>query len=1497
MGSSINNKATEMLDKQKKQKVWMIAIICLAATVVLGTVAMLRYIGRAMTGDLTCTVEEHVHSVDAGCYTSEAAEDGSTALVLICEKQEHTHSEECYAGDSETQESTLEIASEESNTPTADIYDETAAAIQARFNELPDVEAYLAYSEDERAAVDAVITELFAEYNGSLSDEQREKINIIRAMDIVECRASLQTADTQEVSEKAKSVALSSVSDDLAEYITDVYGSGTVYDKTTGLLKETGLTIEITVPSDIVRANNYFMIYNYPAGIVVPDELIGKDIGFLMGGTVGGECIFGDNGDGTYSIKVSFDKNVVDGIVGDISGYVTFSGYMDQNAADREGNIKVQFNDQCILSVERGSISYPENETLFYDIKTKKEGSFSPSEDTITYTVKIASNKGTPNPINITDVLSTKGLNVSGLKSVTVSKGNYVTYAYDSQNSWKEDEFYETKTASELSKDSYTLEKSDGKVTFNAVLDGLDEGTYYELKYTYELSDIPNGTTFKPENTVTASSRDDEKAELIKHSSSISLDVEKDYKVSKNGSYDESVGKIKWTITVNSNNMNIAGGNITDEMFENLTDADFQVNPAKGYSFIRKDGKITGMQFDAVDGNSNSNTYDITYYTDAEKEFESRDITNNVYFDGNGDGVTDKEDGCKVTVPGAGVEKLEKNIQNAEISADAGTAEVTWNVTVKTSSTGIKAGTVFEDVTFTDESWRNCKTGEEHYMTVSQVNEWAGKLVWDTGASLDANGDYIALTLTSVDGKTCSYNDVKNNRVSKDTKFTGWKIEVKKDIAAPKDCSSLNITYKTTADLSNVEGGENNYYNKVSSGRLSADKTYTYYKKYVVKKGQGDDGHTAKEASVSNNTGELTWTVDIMIDSAGSYSDLTVTDTLPKGVVLTGMSVEAQNSYWGAFGLSLDDEGAIAGDNYALKAAGNYDAESGEVAIVISPQDGKPFAAKTLITVTYNCKTDDDILSDRNTCKFTNKVKVTSNDGEYGSDDSTIEWSYTDSKIKKNILDKSGNYDDITSRLNYTVIINPEGKDLMEGKDTLELTDILAYNDADDTAELRKYTLIPGTVKLYKAVVNADGEYSEGEQISEWSWVSETNEVGDISGSYYDFGLKKNVDYTGHRIENVISATVPDSTPLIFKYTYTVYAQTCQSDPDAAGNCATVPLGVTNKVTLEGTDEYSESNNINTAYRDAVANAAFNGARAYTFYKVETGNHGVLLQGAVFSAFEADGGSSIKTYTTGAGGSFSIEWDAKTYKKDTLYYVTETTAPAGHRLPDVPVKYYFYFSDKSDDELAQSGFYIPDGEKAVNLLSAGETVNVENEKVETTSIDVVKTWLSADGSEAINTPDSITFVLYRATQSSTQIIGDNKETVGRYVLTAADAQKLDGDYDIKYTGKWSANLSTLPAKNDAGTAYKYWVEEEAVAGYMPEYSYGTTPIESGTIEITNKPYTYSLPKTGSAAAAPLYASGFALIAAAVGLFDIKINKRSKGNKNKKSKKGMDQNEM
>ena len=192
---------------------------------------------------------------------------------------------------------------------------------------------------------------------------------------------------------------------------------------------------------------------------------------------------------------------------------------------------------------------------------------------------------------------------------------------------------------------------------------------------------------------------------------------------------------------------------------------------------------------------------------------------------------------------------------------------------------------------------------------------------------------------------------------------------------------------------------------------------------------------------------------------------------------------------------------------------------------------------------------------------------------------------------------------------------------------------------------------------------------------------------------------------------------------------------------------------------------------------------------AYYFTKISGGTE-EPLEGAVFSVYKAeDDSEAVTSYTTGPDGRFSIsrtDGGQSILKEDTLYYVVETGAPEGHKVPDPAPRYYFYFGSEGGQAPAGA-----EENNAIDLNKGSASEEVVN--ISEGSVLVRKNWKKADGSDI---PDSelmdksITVTLKRKTGTGQEAVvdpdfADQKTfTVGfdfgeKYNITRERARQLE----------------------------------------------------------------------------------------------------------------------
>lgn len=822
--------------------------------------------------------------------------------------------------------------------------------------------------------------------------------------------------------------------------------------------------------------------------------------------------------------------------------------------------------------------------------------------------------------------------------------------------------------------------------------------------------------------------------------------------------------EIKWTITVNANQVNIAGGVLKDDMFKAITDlTKFTISPddKQSYDIIKEttNGKetIKEIQFKSVkdkdgkDTHKNTNTYTITYYTPYEKKWDKQDITNKASFKP----VTGKEieTSKTVTIPGCSFEKTQGKVDKSE---DNKTATINWTVGIDIPDAGFPAGTVIKD-DMTKNTSNN--PGSLQYMTAAQIKAWGGQVKWDNNSSFNIFDSSWSekVTFYDINNKEYTYEDIQNvtNGVTGTTKFTKFEIKLKQNLTKPSNATKITYSYATTVDLFNVPMGENKYYNSAWVGDKGVDATYRYDKGKVIKKdGNGNTGTTN-----TSSENELTWKIEVTTGS-DEYNTIKVTDILPEGLKLKGISI-IDNDGRKVDSLTADSSGNIKGQNDTYKVTGTYaeksvDSKRDKINLNLSYVDtSKKIPPNTTYTVTVVCETKDSSQYKNNkTYTFSNDANVTFDNKEIGSSSQTQNWTKKKNTVEHKVVDKTGTWDGNSHQADYSIVLNPDGKDVVEGVDVLTLTDVLdsvdhpyhATSKDNSSLDYSKITftveLIPTTVKLYYAVENSDGSYGKGsnpQQVQGYKWT-------------YTKGPKQhNNGITSHTLT---LTNVPDSTPLVLEYRYSVKR-------DAPANVAEAQVKFNNTATLSGKGNNSSSSDKTEMWKESKTGGDVSTEKAYTIYKVEEGNYGKLLQGAIFKLQKydatAEGNYSDvnpeKTFTTDNDGKIQIKWDASLYQSNTLYRLIEKTPPEGYKLSsNTNTDIYFYFS-KADGTANNLPDAIPS--KAVDLTKKAATIYVENES-KNTSISIKKNWKDSEGTTISAPVDEIKVDLYQEVYTQRQ---------------------------------------------------------------------------------------------------------------------------------------------
>ena len=1103
----------------------------------------------------------------------------------------------------------------------------------------------------------------------------------------------------------------------MSEQVTGLTGGETRYDADRNVYSSE-LKVDFNFQKDQIEKNGYQYYYEYPEGVIIPNGLLdGKNHDLYdADGKKAGTYRFEKTKSGAYRLAIDFDQAYVAAAGETIRGFVQFSGEIDGTKADGDGNIKLVGKDQVTLDIPKEAIKYPDNETNHYDISTKKNGSYEIKNGKLIYTVYVTSLKGTPGTIDFQDVIQAEGMEL-GSPEITVTKEMVSRYYGENGSWWDSNPITEEKMENQestskngtiqmtLPKIEPAQEKTDGNGTT------YKEYTRYKIVYTYEATNL-NTEQPTAKNIASASSKNDQTK--VKSRAETNTTIQNKHTVEKTGSFDTAENQIIWKITLNRNHLNLAGSGLTDEMLAKLADGtDVTIQPAEGYEITRDEsGKITGIRFTAEEGKTNTGEYTITYRTKAEPSWDSREVQNTATFQP-GDGS------AKISTTGTvwiGGGEIAKAVGSAEKSADGTTMVLPWKVTLTVPESGILSGTSIVDDP-TKNQWGGA--GGTHYLTKEQVQAWTEGIYWadaeENRIATVSISDIAEISFQASDGKSYTLNEILNHTTENadSLTYTICNMTLKDTLTVPNGAKKLIFAYKTTANIADASIGSTWFCNKIRVGKREAYADYEYKKGGIVKT---DENGSTETTSKKNADGTLTWKITATL--AEKSSMLSVLDTLPEGVELEEIRGESNLSGMGQITISKD--GAVSGRNNVYQITGTYQNRKVNLELTCTDAQNGTQLDAGVYTLVIKCKVSKEKLDSYaagKTYSFQNHAEATSDQGSMGSVDQTQQWTEDASGDESKVVDKTGVWDNDSRRVKYSICLNPDGKDLVNGADTLTLTDVMKYytkmyvhlpNNWNDgkTLDLNAW-LVPGSVKLYRAEKQEDGVVLKGDEIKNWTWTVQTS-VGDP-------------DWQGaFTIANTLTGSgLPDGTPMILEYDYQFQADVPK------GYIGDYALTVSNSAQLDGTAYEDNEYQNDVMWKEQTHTGQVSTDKRCTLYKVSKGDYGTTLAGAVFRLQKYDGTGYVNTdasYTTDTDGKIIIQWQKEdvdfSYEKNVLYRLVETNAPQNYLLPENPEEnaVYFYFSE--DGNTANT---LPKElpKQAFDLAKTSQIIYIENEKNET----------------------------------------------------------------------------------------------------------------------------------------------------------------------------------
>ena len=1183
---------------------------------------------------------------------------------------------------------------------------------------------------------------------------------------------------------------------------------------------------------------------------------------------------FVKNNDGTFSALIKFADNYIQSNTTEIKGGATFgaSGYSE---VKDNGDVVVKIGGDATLDISKEYIHWDKNHSANYDITVKKSNT---TDNTLKkddngkyaeYVVDVSSEKGTPDVITLNDVLQ------AGKMSVDTSK---FTYTITKNGQQVGGEYTANVTASQNN------DNNNHNYNLTATLPKLNKGESCQIKYKYyyDTSLCDSGNESQASNKVTGESINKKSNEKVIDTSSSIIKYKRD-DLDKTGTYDPNSQTVKWTITVNKERNDIVGAVLTDNCLKDAKN--FRMSSEqdiywKGAQIqYDKDGKISSISFVAINNNKNDSTYVITYETPVTPQSYDQTVNNQVVFK-NKEISFNKWAG--VNVPGThGDIKVTKKVTANKEEPKKNRYELSWESTFTIPPTGADAG-----AKFVDELTNTTSDKMTHYMTYQQVKD-----VFDKAKNIFGDTIYN-FKVKSGDQEYDFYSLDSNTGL----KFTRFSFEFK-DKYVPsnnsKDGFKVTLNYKSYADYS--AGGEIEFKNNANFWDVNAYasfKTKKDIKSSIVKTdGNNNTANTYVKTTDVGYDGTLTWIVKVTMDKKATK--YTITDNMPEGISVQNVTVQLQyNNPDQGFTYPTLDGKSYTVDNSNNKThftAGintSCKKETSNGREIITTTVEKPKDAKVAgwnegspIFLVYKCKADSaETLEAGKELVYKNKASAKSDSNDKIGESSQTQIISKPKQDSENIPDsgdkvisKNGSWDNDQHKLNYTVLINPEGKTYLGADKTLNLKDVLSYKKVtyDDSSARWQVDLMPGTVKFREAIKQDDGTYKPGEVISDCKWTYDSQEASQD----YQYSSK------------TINATVPDGKPIMLTYTYSVKADLIQEWGDSKPK-----FDVSNAVSLEGVDNSKTEIHTELKYTKSYSSFYVYKNDSFILYKTEEGNNGKLLPNAEFDVYKYDPNSTdstktsdgyvhVKKYVTDKTGKIVIDFD-KSMTYNTQYYVVETKAPSGYVLPEEPAKTYFYFSSP---DTAKYPVTAPNSSLTGTCLANNyDIVYIGDEAIPTTEISVDKKWVDSKNKPINKTDGRIYLQLHQVDSSGKDV---------KY----GDAVEVTPDKD----GNWSYKFKDLPkTKTDdighiTNETYKYYVTEvgidknNSLSGYDVSYVFKDTngteinrtdanvapgkdmAVDSGTIEITNKLNEYELPETGGSGNRWLYMlSGVVLMAIA-----------------------------
>ncbi len=1073
-------------------------------------------------------------------------------------------------------------------------------------------------------------------------------------------------------------------------------------------------TLDFHFDKDIIKSGSQTVTYQLPNGIRPTKAVTGAAI-YDNGKQVGTVDV-----DESGLVTMHFSDSYATGNA--INAEVYFDGTVSSSGADSNGQI--HFQDGSSITIVKPS--EPDN----HDISITKKGSINSTHTGADYTLTVSTTNGTGGAVTVMDTLNWSN-NIDYKNNQSSKKNQFYDHEYGTP--------VVTKVAADgtrtiVPSSSYTLEWTTddgtdyGKPRF--VIRNLPElaaNEKYEITYKALFHKTDANADAQINNAATAY--------RPKGHADTNQAINWNTDDQKTGTYDAGSKTIHWTITANRNKKN-ANGLIINDTLPNDLEGDVVVKDNHGNTIMTLNE--ANNWYDSATGSacrskktlwiklpSNlanpTDQYTIEYKTKVTGTTGTEKVSNSAtthYSDGSGNTAASTVDVNHQETWDIKKELTTLASENNTGYLGDGVYRQAWKTTVSMPESAVDSFTITDTIADATASDGTPLGTDSHYAVASELYQelyqYGVKLTMRDTSLGTLYTDYqdndpikmMDSSYAETDAATVQVRmyDANGSLVDRHSSAHVKKFEV---TITPKQGTKISgtsttLTYSTKIDTTSAPDGTtvtagNNASTKgqTTHAETKYKKTDTFQKQVLSgvnsdKKELWTDGTKSIEYNKTDPSQNKA-TFRILVDTTHASGDITVTDTLPKGMSFvpgTAALKKYQSEYYDPDVSSL------------LTTSTSQDSE-GRTVITFKIKDGYDRPAQLYIR--YDASFADD--TSWNDEAKTDQSYVNTAQWNSSTSTSTISVHREPERMMKigaQEMDANGNP---TNKVKYHIIINPKAEDLNPTSDYLDLTDVLTANSA-----LQPQLDIQGVV---------------------------LNGYSDTAADHVDTSVvypTKTYTVSYDSKTHTLRAKIPDQAACVLTYEY-----------ELKGNYAS-GASISNSASLDGKWSKGTSTSLDRA---SAGGSATKGE--FYLYKVDSENYQDKLSGAVFDLYSGKGGSFTKTLSN-VNVDQRKEWDLldsssdqAIFEHDVLYKFVETKAPDGYKISDMPT-YVVWLSDGETEDSAwsaiQSSGILKNAKKADGttqitkddiqfIPNAGGSIYVTNEY---TRLTVDKQWLASDGS-------------------------------------------------------------------------------------------------------------------------------------------------------------------